>query len=148
VRECAVVGLPDDKWVEAVTAVVMLAPGHAESDALAAELIAQVAGRLASYKKPRRVIFVEQIPKTAVGKLNRRALRDSLRAASDPARQRKQGTAAAAMARLRPARPGLATSVSGRRRAWSSRTAAPARPRPAVPGRCRSGWKAPAPPGA
>jgi len=84
VRECAVVGLPDDKWVEAVTAVVVLAPGQAESDALATELIAQVAGQLASYKKPRRVIFAEQIPKTAVGKLNRRALRDSLRAASDP----------------------------------------------------------------
>ncbi len=49
-RECAVVGLPDDKWVEAVTAVVALAPGNAESDALAAELIAHVAARLASYK--------------------------------------------------------------------------------------------------
>jgi len=84
VRECAVVGLPDDKWVEAVTAVVALAPGNAESDALAAELIAHVAARLASYKKPQRVIFTEQIPKTAVGKLNRRALRDRLRAASDP----------------------------------------------------------------
>jgi acyl-coenzyme A synthetase/AMP-(fatty) acid ligase len=64
--------------------VVVLAPGHLESDALAAELVARVAGQLASYKKPRRVIFAEQIPKTAVGKLNRRALRDSLRAASDP----------------------------------------------------------------
>ncbi len=84
VRECAVVGLPDEKWVEAVTAVVVLVPGRVGDDALATELINQVAAQLASYKKPQRILFAAELPKTAVGKLNRRALRESLRAASDP----------------------------------------------------------------
>ena len=76
VRECAVIGVPDDKWVEAVVAVVALRPG-ATADAQA--LIARVAEQVASYKKPREVIFVDEIPKTAVGKLNRKALRDRFR---------------------------------------------------------------------
>ncbi|NMM82776.1 long-chain fatty acid--CoA ligase [Rhodococcus sp. SRB_17] len=78
VREVAVVGTADAKWVEAVTAVVVLKEGIAEDDALQAELVAHVGERLASYKKPRRVVFAESVPKTAVGKLNRKALRDSL----------------------------------------------------------------------
>ncbi len=73
VRECAVIGLPHEKWVEVVTAVVVPRAGQAVDEAA---LIAHVAGRLASYKKPQRVIFAEEIPKTAVGKLNRRALRE------------------------------------------------------------------------
>ncbi|MGB6055782.1 MAG: AMP-binding protein, partial [Burkholderiaceae bacterium] len=77
VRECAVIGLPHDKWVEMVTAVVVLRPGQQADEA---ELIAHVAGQLASYKKPQRVLFVAEIPKTAVGKLNRKQLRDRYRA--------------------------------------------------------------------
>lgn len=76
VRECAVIGLPDKVWVETVTAVVALRPGQ---DASEAELIAHVATQIASYKKPRRVLFVKEIPKTAVGKLNRKQLRDEYR---------------------------------------------------------------------
>lgn len=86
VRECAVIGLPDDKWVEAVTAVVVLhaAPDAQRMDregqeALAAALVEHVAAQLAAYKKPRAVRFVADIPKTAVGKLNRRAVRERLR---------------------------------------------------------------------
>lgn len=76
VRECAVVGTPHDKWVETVTAVVVLRPGQsAEPQAL----MDHVAGQLASYKKPQRVVFAQEIPKTAVGKLNRRLLREQLR---------------------------------------------------------------------
>ena len=73
VRECAVIGLPHEKWVEVVTAVVVLRAGQQADEA---GLIAHVAGQLASYKKPQRVIFADEIPKTAVGKLNRRALRE------------------------------------------------------------------------
>lgn len=73
------VGTADAKWVEAVTAVVVLEDGTVENDALQALLVAHVGDRLASYKKPRRVVFAESIPKTAVGKLNRKALRDELR---------------------------------------------------------------------
>lgn len=79
VREVAVVGTADAKWVEAVTAVVVLEDGTVENDALQASLVAHVGERLASYKKPRRVVFAESIPKTAVGKLNRKALRDEPR---------------------------------------------------------------------
>lgn len=82
VRECAVIGLPDEKWVEAVTAVVVVHPDHAADGVpptLETELIEHVAGRLASYKKPQRVLFAEAIPKTAVGKLNRRVLRERYR---------------------------------------------------------------------
>ena len=80
VRQAAVVARPDERWVEAVTAAVVLAPGHAAGDELAAELTAHVGARLASYKKPSRVVFVEAIPVTAVGKLNRRQLRADLAA--------------------------------------------------------------------
>ena len=76
VRECAVIGMPHDKWVEIVTAVVVLRP---EQQASETELIAHVASQLASYKKPQRVLFVTDIPKTAVGKLNRKQLRDRYR---------------------------------------------------------------------
>ena len=44
------------------------------------ELIAFVGERIASYKKPRQVIFLEAVPKTAVGKINRKAVRDQLNA--------------------------------------------------------------------
>ncbi|TFW09264.1 long-chain fatty acid--CoA ligase [Oxalobacteraceae bacterium OM1] len=73
VRECAVIGLPHEKWVESVTAVVVLRPGMEASEA---ELIAHVATQVASYKKPQRVIFDTEIPKTAVGKLSRKLVRE------------------------------------------------------------------------
>lgn len=76
VRECAVVGLPHEKWVEMVTAVVALQPGQQVDEEA---LVVHVAAQLAGYKKPGRVVFVDEVPKTAVGKLNRRAVRDQLR---------------------------------------------------------------------
>jgi len=75
VFECAVVGAPHEKWVEAVTAFVVLLSGARASED---ELIEFTRERLASYKVPKSVRFIEQIPKSAVGKLLRRALRDPL----------------------------------------------------------------------
>jgi fatty-acyl-CoA synthase len=75
VFECAVVGAPHEKWVEAVTAFVVLRSGAGTSED---ELIEFTRGRLASYKVPKSVRFIDQIPKSAVGKLLRRALRDPL----------------------------------------------------------------------
>ncbi len=72
VREVVVVGAPDDTWVEAVTAFVV-ADGVSE-----AELIDHCRARLAAYKTPKSVRFVGEIPKSAVGKLLRRAVRDPL----------------------------------------------------------------------
>jgi len=75
VLECAVVGAPHEKWVEAVTAFVVRRSGAAASED---ELIEFTRERLASYKVPKSVRFIEQIPKSAVGKVLRRALRDPL----------------------------------------------------------------------
>lgn len=75
VLECAVVGAPHEKWVESVTAFVVLRSGATVSED---ELIEFTRERLASYKVPKSVRFIEQIPKSAVGKLLRRALRDPL----------------------------------------------------------------------
>lgn len=73
VREVVVVGLPDDKWGEAVAAFVALRAGAAADDA---ELIAFARARLASYKAPKSVHFIDEVPKSPVGKLLRRAVRD------------------------------------------------------------------------
>jgi fatty-acyl-CoA synthase len=80
VAECAVVGAPDDRWVEAVVAFVHRRPG---AHVTAEELIDHVRPRLAGYKVPKRVEFVEAIPKSPVGKILRRALRDPLWAGVD-----------------------------------------------------------------
>jgi fatty-acyl-CoA synthase len=82
VLECAVVGAPHEKWVESVTAFVVLRPDRTASED---ELIEFTRERLASYKVPKSVRFTEQIPKSAVGKILRRALRDPLwKAANHP----------------------------------------------------------------
>ena len=75
VAECAVVAAPDPTWVEAVVAFVTLKPSASVGED---ELRAAVRERLAGYKVPQRVIFVPEIPKSAVGKVLRRALRDPL----------------------------------------------------------------------
>jgi long-chain acyl-CoA synthetase len=76
VLDVAVFGIPDDEWGEQVKAAVELAPGHAPSDALAAELIAFARGRLAAYKAPRSIDFEPELPRTSAGKLHVRRLRE------------------------------------------------------------------------
>jgi acyl-CoA synthetase (AMP-forming)/AMP-acid ligase II len=73
VREVAVVGAPDPKWGEAVTAVVAPVPGREVSEE---ELIDFCRERIASYKKPKRVEFVDELPKNNYGKILKRELRD------------------------------------------------------------------------
>ena len=72
VSEVAVIGLPDSKWIEAVTAVIVAKAGHRLREA---DVLAHCAGRLASYKQPKRVIFAEALPKNPSGKLLKRELR-------------------------------------------------------------------------
>ncbi|MGZ4230633.1 MAG: long-chain-fatty-acid--CoA ligase [Solirubrobacteraceae bacterium] len=73
VREVAVVGVPDDYRGETVKAFVSLKPGES---ATAEELIGYCKERMAAYKYPRQIEFIDELPKTASGKVLRRELRD------------------------------------------------------------------------
>jgi acyl-CoA synthetase (AMP-forming)/AMP-acid ligase II len=72
VLECAVIGVADEKWGEAVKAIVVLRDGRALS---ADELIERVKPKLGSVKTPKSVEFWTTIPKTSVGKTDKKALR-------------------------------------------------------------------------
>lgn len=80
VAEAAVVGQPDETWGEVIVAVVQLVEG-AEPDAEG--IIALCREQLAGYKKPRRVVFVDELPRNAAGKILKRDLRDVLATSSD-----------------------------------------------------------------
>ncbi|MBI1395676.1 MAG: long-chain-fatty-acid--CoA ligase [Betaproteobacteria bacterium] len=72
VAEAAVFGLPHPQWIEAVTAAVVRRAGH---DVDEASLIEHCRERLAHFKAPKRVMFVEALPKNASGKILKRELR-------------------------------------------------------------------------
>jgi fatty-acyl-CoA synthase len=72
VSEVAVIGLPDPKWVEAVTAVIVLKAGQALTEA---EVLAHCNQHMAHFKVPKRVVFAESLPKKPSGKLLKRELR-------------------------------------------------------------------------
>jgi long-chain acyl-CoA synthetase len=73
VREAAVVGVPDEYRGETVKAFVSLRPGKTVTEE---DLIAFAKGRLAAYKYPRQIEFLDEVPKTVTGKLLRRELRN------------------------------------------------------------------------
>ncbi|MER6347129.1 acyl-CoA synthetase [Streptomyces sp. NPDC001595] len=71
VAETAVVGLPDEKWIEAITAFVV-----PRGEVTEAELIAHARERLTAFKAPKRIVFVDALPRNASGKILKRELRD------------------------------------------------------------------------
>lgn len=73
VREVSVIGVPDPKWGEAIKAVVALVPGKTATEK---ELIAFCQDNIASYKKPKSVDFVDDLPKSNYGKILKRDLRE------------------------------------------------------------------------
>ncbi|WP_037635013.1 fatty acyl-CoA synthetase [Streptomyces exfoliatus] len=77
VAEVAVIGLPDDRWIEAVTAVVV-----PRGEVTEAELLAHARENLPHFKAPKRVHFTPELPRNASGKILKRELRDRFAAGS------------------------------------------------------------------
>jgi fatty-acyl-CoA synthase len=71
VAEAALIGVPHDTWGEVGRAFVVVEPGHALEPG---ELIAFLAGRLARYKLPREIVLVDALPRTAIGKIDKKRL--------------------------------------------------------------------------
>ncbi len=73
IRECAVVGQPDERWGEVVVAVLVC--GGADVEQVGREVCALCRENLADYKNPRRYVFLEELPRSAVGKVLKHELR-------------------------------------------------------------------------
>ncbi|GAA4517029.1 AMP-binding protein [Brevibacterium yomogidense] len=81
VAQSAVFGVPDEKWGEQVTAAVVLREGHAIDEG---GLVAHVKDLKGAVQAPKQVLFVDSLPQTAVGKINKRALSDQVTAGKGP----------------------------------------------------------------
>jgi len=78
VKDIAVIGVPHEKWGEAVKGVVVLHEGYEPSDNLAKDIVEIARGAIASYKIPKTIDFItdEEMPRTATGKILHRILRE------------------------------------------------------------------------
>lgn len=76
VSEVAVIGQPDEKWIEAITAVVVLKEGQEASEE---ELIHHAKTLMAPYKVPKHILFADALPKSTAGKILKRHLRQDLK---------------------------------------------------------------------
>lgn len=81
VREAVVIGAPDEQWGEAVHAMVVPRPGASPAPS---DIIAFAHGRIAGYKKPKRVEFLSEIPRNSRGKALRRKIREQRREGGAP----------------------------------------------------------------
>ncbi|MBC3192992.1 long-chain fatty acid--CoA ligase [Pseudonocardia sp. C8] len=81
IDSCAVVGVPDPAWGERVHAVLVSRPGHSPELEEVREFVAE---RIARYKAPRSIEMVDDLPRSPVGKILKRTIREQLRAAPAP----------------------------------------------------------------
>ncbi len=73
IRAAAVTGVPDDRWGEAVTAIV---EPEKNADLVPGEIIEYCRDKMAGYKKPKHVLFIQELPRSASGKLERKDLKE------------------------------------------------------------------------
>lgn len=78
VKEVAVIGIPDEKWGEAIKAIIVLKQGYKSGDEMAKEIMEFTRGKIAGFKRPKSVDFIsdEEMPRTATGKILHRVLRE------------------------------------------------------------------------
>ena len=78
VFDCAVIGLPDEKWGERVSAVIIRKPGFDDSKLNEQKVIQACKGKMAGYKCPKQVFFIgeDDMPRTGTGKILHRILRE------------------------------------------------------------------------
>jgi long-chain acyl-CoA synthetase len=76
VEDACTIGVPNEEWGEEVKSVVTLNPGHQPSEALAKDIIAFARDRLAGFKVPRSVEFVDELPRSPAGKIQRKKVRE------------------------------------------------------------------------
>ena len=81
IKDCAVIGIPDEKWGEQVTAVVELKDKNIKPDEQ--EIIAMCKEKLGSIKAPKQIIFWEELPRSPVGKVMKKDIRKLFWDASD-----------------------------------------------------------------
>ena len=73
IAEAVAIGLPHERWTEAITAFIVPVPGaRVEAD----EVLRRVKERLAAFKVPKAVVIVGELPKTSTGKIQKNVLRD------------------------------------------------------------------------
>ena len=73
IAEAVVIGLPHERWTEAITAIVVPAPGTRVDEG---ELLSRVKQRLAGFKVPKAIVAVDELPRTSTGKIQKNVLRD------------------------------------------------------------------------
>lgn len=73
VSECCIIGVPDEQWGEVITAVIVRSKG---STLTAEDVIAYARAELAGYRRPKTVIFVDELPLNSAGKIDRRSVKD------------------------------------------------------------------------
>jgi fatty-acyl-CoA synthase len=85
IAQVGVIGTPDEKWGEAVTAIVVLRPGHELTDEVDAEIKQMVKDRKGAVQSPKQIIATEALPLTGLGKPDKKALRATYWQAHDRA---------------------------------------------------------------